>query len=158
MFNKLIFTDGDLTSSEIYVSNSEANLAVLSACNTGFGKLEKGEGVMSMARAFHFSGVPSVIMSLWKVPDKETKEIMVSFYKHLKKGETKSVALRNAKIDYLVSVDDKNLKHPYFWSGFILNGNTDALMPAKNNYYYFISGILVIGLIIFGLKTKKYLI
>ncbi len=158
MFNKLIFTDGDLTSSEIYVSNSEANLAVLSACNTGFGKLEKGEGVMSMARAFHFSGVPSVIMSLWKVPDKETKEIMVSFYKHLKKGETKSVALRNAKIDYLVSVDDKNLKHPYFWSGFILNGNTDALMPAKNNYYYFISGILVIGLIIFGMKTKKYLI
>jgi len=93
-YNKLLFADGDLTSSEIYTSNSKANLAVLSACNTGSGKLEKGEGVMSMARAFHFSGIPAVVMSLWKVPDFETKTIMIDFYKHLKKGKSKSEALR----------------------------------------------------------------
>ena len=156
LYNKLFFTDNELTYSEISILNNKANLAVLSACNTGFGKLEKGEGVMSMARAFHFSGVPSVLMSLWKVPDKETKDIMVFFYKHLKKGETKNLALKNAKLDYLASTKDKNLKHPYFWSGFVLNGNTDILVPTTNNYYYyFMSGILVLGLIIFGIKFIK---
>jgi CHAT domain-containing protein len=150
MFNKLIFSDGDLTSSEIYVSESKANLAILSACNTGSGKLEKGEGIMSMARAFHFSGVPSVIMSLWKVPDKETKEIMIYFYKHLKKGNSKSEALKNAKLDYLSSTNDINLKHPYYWSGFVLNGNPDNLDTPKSKFYYLISGILIIGLLLFG--------
>lgn len=153
--NRLVFSDGELTSSEIYVSEIKANLAVLSACNTGFGKLEKGEGIMSMARAFNYAGVPSVIMSLWKVPDKETKTIMVAFYKHLKKGKTKSEALREAKKDYLKSVNDNYLKHPYFWSGFIISGNTNALVPPVNNNYYYLGGILFLGLIIAGMKIKK---
>jgi CHAT domain-containing protein/tetratricopeptide (TPR) repeat protein len=150
MFNKLIFSDGYLTSSEIYISESKANLAILSACNTGFGKLEKGEGIMSMARAFHFSGVPSVIMSLWKVPDKETKEIMVYFYKHLKKGSSKSEALKYAKLDYLASTSDINLKHPYYWSGFVLNGNTANLKTTKNKSYYLFGGIIILGLVLLG--------
>ena len=154
MFNKLIFSDDELTSSEIYLSNTKANLAVLSACNTGFGKLEKGEGVMSMARAFHFSGVPSVIMSLWKVPDKETNKVMVAFYKHLKSGQTKSEALKNAKLDFLASTNDINLKHPYYWSGFVLNGNSNTLVPAKN-YNYLIIGLFIIGIVIFGVKWIK---
>ncbi len=153
--NSLVFSDGDLTSSEIYVSDIKANLAVLSACNTGFGKLEKGEGIMSMARAFNYAGVPSVVMSLWKVPDKETKTIMVAFYKHLKKGKTKSEALREAKKDYLKSVNDNYLKHPYFWSGFIISGNTNALVPPVNNYYYYYGGILFLGLIITGMRIIK---
>ena len=98
LYNKLIFSDGDMTSSEIYLSETRAKMAVLSACNTGFGKLEKGEGVMSMARAFHFSGVPSVVMSLWKVPDRSTMQIMLLFYQHLENGESKSEALRKAKL------------------------------------------------------------
>ncbi len=154
MFNKLIFSDGELSASEIYLSNTKANLAVLSACNTGFGKLEKGEGVMSMARAFHFSGVPSVIMSLWKVPDKETKKIMVAFYKHLEKGETKSEALKNAKLDYLASTSDINLKHPYYWSGFILNGNTNTLKPPKKYYYLISSGLILFGLLFWRKRSK----
>lgn len=156
LYNKLIFTDGNLTSSEIYASNLKANLAVLSACNTGFGKLEKGEGVMSMARAFNYAGVPSIIMSLWKVPDKETKKVMVSFYKHLNKGETKSTALKNAKLDYLSSTDDENLKHPYYWSGFVLNGNTDILVsiPSNRKWYYF-GAVILMGLAIVLIKFKK---
>ena len=156
MFNKLIFSDGELTSSEIYISNSKANLAVLSACNTGFGKLEKGEGVMSMARAFHFSGIPSVIMSLWKVPDKETKKIMVNFYKHLEKGESKSESLKNAKLDYLASTKDINLKHPYYWSGFVLNGNVDILKPSnKKNIYFLLGGVFILGFVLLGRKIIK---
>ncbi len=144
MYNKLIFSDGDLTSSEIYVSNNQANLAVLSACNTGFGKLEKGEGVMSMARAFHFSGIPSILMSLWKVPDKETKIIMVSFYKNLKKGMPKNKALSKAKQEYLSNTKDNTLKHPFYWSGFVLTGNNQALPNNNANFYYLILGFLVL--------------
>lgn len=156
LYNKLIFSDGDLTASEIYVSNIKANLAVLSACNTGFGKLEKGEGVMSMARAFNFAGVPSVIMSLWKVPDKETKKIMVSFYKHLSKGEAKNTALKNAKLEYLLSTDDENLRHPYYWSGFVLNGNTDTLVSkaVKINYYY-LGALVLFGSFFVMIRFKK---
>ena len=153
-FNKLVFTDGDLTSSEIYLSNTKANLTVLSACNTGFGKLEKGEGVMSMARAFQFSGVPSVLMSLWKVPDKETKKIMISFYKYLEKGEKKSCALRKAKIEYLTSTRDKNLIHPFYWAGFVLNGNSDPLIQNYNLYYYILAGLALLSLLFFLIKKR----
>lgn len=156
LYNKLIFSDGDLTASEIYIADIKANLAVLSACNTGFGKLEKGEGVMSMARAFNYAGVPSIIMSLWRVPDKETKDIMVQFYKNLKEGETKSKALKNAKLAYLNATKDVNLKHPYYWSGFVLNGNTDSLelKTTKNNIYWF-GGAAFIGLVFLIIKLKK---
>ena len=147
MYNKLVFSDGDLTSSEIYVSNNKANLAVLSACNTGFGKLEKGEGVMSMARAFHFSGIPSIIMSLWKVPDKETKIIMLAFYKYLKKGMPKNKALQKAKLEYLSSTNDITLKHPYYWSGFVLTGNNQPL-PNNNIILYIIGSFLLILLLL----------
>ena len=153
-YNKLIFSDGELTSSKIYVSDIKANLAVLSACNTGFGKLEKGEGVMSMARAFNYSGVPSVIMSLWEIPDKETKKIMVFFYQHLKDGELKNEALKNAKLDYLAATNDENLRHPYYWSGFVLNGNINSLAPIKNDKYYLISGFLLFGSLIIGMRIK----
>ena len=126
-YNRLLFQDGDLTSSEIYTSRSKANLAVLSACNTGSGKIEKGEGVMSMARAFHYSGIPSVVMSLWKLPDRETKTIMIDFYKFLKKGKSKSEALRLAKLSYLRKNPHQALNHPYYWSGLVVNGNIEPL-------------------------------
>ena len=154
-YNKLIFADGDLTSSEIYTSNSKANLAVLSACNTGSGKLEKGEGVMSMARAFHFSGIPAVVMSLWKVPDFETKTIMIDFYKHLKKGKSKSEALRLAKLDYLKSNSDKQLLHPYFWSGFVISGNTDPLILKQGTNYILWLGVLLFAAVLAVLLLKR---
>ncbi len=153
LYNRLVFEDGELTASEIYTSNSQANLAVLSACNTGFGKIEKGEGVMSMARAFHYSGIPSVMMSLWKVPDQETKTIMVDFYRYLKKGKTKSEALRRAKLDYLDKTSDTALKHPFYWSGFVINGQTDPI-KIKNA----IHPLVWIVLSICGLMIMVYLI
>lgn len=154
-YNKLIFADGDLTSSEIYTSNSKANLAVLSACNTGSGKLEKGEGVMSMARAFHFSGIPAVVMSLWKVPDYETKTLMIDFYKQLKKGKSKSEALRLAKLDYLKSTSDKQLRHPYFWSGFVISGNTDPLILKQETNYILWLGVLLFAAVLAVLLLKR---
>ncbi len=157
LYNKLVFSDGHLTSAEIYDSKIKANLAVLSACNTGFGKLEKGEGVMSMARAFNYAGVPSVLMSLWKVPDKETKKIMINFYKFLNQGMSKSEALQRAKILYLSTTQDDNLKHPFYWSGFVLNGNTVALKQSQNKYLL-AGGILVVFGAIFLIIKKRGLV
>jgi len=152
LYNRLLFDDEELTASEIYTSTSKANLAVLSACNTGFGKIEKGEGVMSMARAFHYSGIPSVLMSLWRVPDQETKIIMTDFYRNLKKGKSKSEALRMAKLSYLDRNDHNTLGHPYYWSGFVINGNTDAMDLNSGN-----SSIQWIILSIFSLLLLGFL-
>ena len=153
--NKLNFLDGALTSSEIYLAGIQANLAVLSACNTGFGKLEKGEGVMSMARAFHASGVPAVLMSLWKVPDRETKEVMVRFYKHLRLGKTKSQALRSAKLEFLETVEDADLKHPYYWAGFVMNGDPDTLDLGRDPSYYIVGAALIFLLLLLWMRRKK---
>ena len=154
--NKLNFIDAKLTSSEISVTGIKANLAVLSACFTGFGIIEKGEGVMSLARAFHLSGVPSIVMSLWKVPDRETEELMVNFYGELKKGENKSFALRQAKLKYLDKNKDATLAHPYFWAGFVVNGNTEPLpQPFEINGYLFGGIVLTLALLLLYFKNRK---
>lgn len=134
--------------SELYNENLVANLAVLSACDTGNGLYENGEGVISLSRAFNYAGIPSTVMSLWKVDDEATAKIMNYFYKHLEKGQTKDEALHTAKLDYLENTDDPMLKHPYYWSGFVLSGNTDALV--KSSFDYRIS-LIVFGLLLIGI-------
>ncbi len=158
-YNRLIFEDEDLTSSEIYNSSSKANMAVLSACNTGFGKIQAGEGVMSMARAFHFSGIPSIVMSLWKVPDKETKEIMIEFYRFLQKGKSKSEALRLAKLKYLKKYKNSELMHPYYWSGFVINGNANPIEIGSPIHFawYWAALILVIIIAVYVIRKKRRL-
>ncbi len=133
--NRLLFTknpkdtlnDCDLTAAELNTMTLNADLAVLSACNTGFGKLSKGEGVMSVARAFNYAGVPSTVMSLWVAPDAETSGIMIDFYKNLKTGMTKDEALRQAKLHYLDNVKLEENAAPARWAAFVLSGNTDAV-------------------------------
>ena len=139
------YKNANLLLSELYNENLTANLAVLSACDTGNGLYENGEGVISMSRAFTYAGIPSTIMSLWKVDDDATSKIMNYFYVRLSKGEAKDEALQNAKFDYLQNTEDELLKHPYYWSGFVLSGNNDALV--KNEY-----GLYLILLIIFLLS------
>jgi CHAT domain-containing protein len=114
--NELLFV-GDL-----YNLTLNADMVVLSACETGIGKLQRGEGIISLARAFAYAGAKSIITSLWAVNDTKTKDLMISFYKNLKKGKSKNTALKNAKM----SMIDKNL-HPYFWAGFIGIGNMTPL-------------------------------
>jgi len=122
--------------SELYNENFKASMAVLSACDTGNGFYENGEGVISLSRAFNYAGIPSTVMSLWKVDDEATATIMTFFYSHLKLGETKDEALKNAKLDYLNAAEDPLLKHPYYWAGFVLTGNTDALVESQNYWHY----------------------
>lgn len=104
---------------ETYDLNLNADLVVLSACKTGTGKILEGEGVMSLPRGFIYAGVPNVIASLWKVHDAKTKDLMVSFYKHLLEDNVSyAEALRCAKIDCI-----KKGFLPLDWAGFVLIGN-----------------------------------
>lgn len=153
-FGSLIFDGEDkrLFISELYNENLKANMVVLSACDTGNGFYENGEGVISISRAFTFAGVPSTVMSLWKVDDEATQTIMKAFYKHLKKGETKDQALKNAKLDYLKNTKDPLLKHPYYWSGFVLTGNTDTIENEKFAYWYLVG---LLPLIILAYRKKS---
>lgn len=127
----LVFNDEDddkeLYMSELYGMNLKAKLAVLSACNTGVGEMTDGSGIVSMNRAFMYAGVPSVISSLWNAPDKATQQVMTSFYKELKSGKSKSEALRYAKLDYLKNQTVQQFQHPFFWAGFILQGENESL-------------------------------
>ena len=141
--------------SELYNESLDADLAVLSACDTGSGFYENGEGVISLSRAFSYAGVPSTVVSLWKVDDEATAKIMMYFYEHLKLGETKDEALKNAKLDYLKHTDDDLLKHPYYWSGFVLSGNTDALVE-KQNYWIYLSVLPMLALGLFRKRLFKF--
>ena len=106
--------------------NSRYDLVVLSACNTGLGKMVRGEGIMSIARAFVSSGSKNIVMSLWQVNDRSTSEIMKLFYGNISKGEKVGEALRNAKLMYLrKSAGLRSL--PFYWSPFISYGINKSL-------------------------------
>ena len=124
------YNDGFLRVGEIHQLDLGAKMVVLSACNTGYGQIRQGEGVVSIAQAFQYAGVPTALMSLWKVPDQSTSVIMQEFYRGLKKGLTKDRALTDAKRHFLKTVSDPNLKHPYYWAGFVLQGDTSSLQFA----------------------------
>lgn len=147
--------DNKLFISELYNMSLNADLAVLSACNTSVGNLEKGKGIINVSRAFTYAGVPSTVTSLWKVPDQETAQIMISFYKYLKDGKQKNEALQLAKLDYLSSTDDASLKHPYYWAGFIISGDITPIMSSTSYITYLILGSLFLILVGFYFFRKK---
>ncbi|MCB9234768.1 MAG: CHAT domain-containing protein [Bacteroidia bacterium] len=120
--------EGYLFAKDIYNTQINADLAVLSACNTGNGRLIRGEGIMSMARAFRYAGCPNLVMSLWQVNDESTREIMELFYRNLKHKMGKDEALRQAKLAYL---KDHPRSHPHFWAAFQLIGD-DAPVVLPN--------------------------
>ena len=99
--------------------NLNAELVVLSACQTGKGALQRGEGSMGLSRAFQYAGCPNIVNTLWSVEDKAAAEIMQQFYSYLEKGVGKGDALRQAKRDYFKA----NNVHPAKWGAFILTGD-----------------------------------
>ncbi len=113
--------DGLMRTSDLYLAGLKARLAILSACESGTGEINKGEGTFSIARGFALVGVPSLVMSLWKVNDQVTPEIMVEMYKKFEAGEPINKALSLAKRDYLDN-SDQYTSHPYYWSAFVSLG------------------------------------
>src|SRR5207249_10940322 len=94
---------GLLQFSDILDLKLNADLVVLSACETGLGRLRDGEGIVGLTRAFLYAGASSAAVSLWKVEDQSTSLLMERFYQNLKRGLSKSEALRQAKLDIMRS-------------------------------------------------------
>ncbi len=118
--------EGVLTVGELYNLPIYADLVVLSACETGIGEQQRGEGVLSLARAFAFAGAKSIVASLWSVNDQSTMQVMDNFYKEIKSGKPKNIALADAKRSYLLQNPGLGA-HPFFWAGFVALGDMTAL-------------------------------
>ncbi len=149
-------TDGWLNTADIYnLDLKNVRLTVLSACNTGVGKMQKGEGLMSLARGFLFAGCPSIVMSLWEVEDNAGTQIMTSFYKNLKNGKTKDEALRLAKIKYLENSNSR-LAHPHYWMSFKCIGDQSPIYTSHDMYFF---AVLIVLILAFatdqGLRIRK---
>jgi CHAT domain-containing protein len=113
--------DGLLQATEIFKLKLNPELVVLSACQTGLGKLVRGEGIVGLTRAFMYAGTPSVMVSLWSVSDLSTSVLMGEFYKNLIKNKlSKTDALRKAQ---LTLMSNEKYAHPFYWAPFILIGD-----------------------------------
>jgi CHAT domain-containing protein/Tfp pilus assembly protein PilF len=111
--------DGFLQVREIYNLRMDAELVVLSACQSGNGSLEQGEGLVGLTRGFFQAGAHSIVSSLWAINDRSTADFIEDFYTALARGEDKSSALRAAKLRVLKS----SRAHPFYWAAFILSGD-----------------------------------
>lgn len=111
--------NGYLTANHIFNLKINADLVVLSACQTGLGREINGEGILGLSRGFMYAGAERIVFSLWNVNDKSTTALMTKFYSAMKEGLTPSAALRQAQISMQ---KDKKWSSPYYWAGFQIQG------------------------------------
>jgi len=114
--------DGFLTAGELFEMKLSAELVTLSACETARGEVRTSEGIVGLTWALFAAGVPSAVVSQWKVDDTSTPQLMGAFYSGMKRGEGKAGALRKASLKLL---HDGSHSHPYYWAPFVLVGNWD---------------------------------
>lgn len=112
--------DGLLQAYEIFNLKLNADLVVLSGCETGLGKEVKGEGLVGLTHAFFYAGTPSLVVSLWKVQDRSTADLMVNLYREIGRTQIKSEALRQAKLRL---IQQGRYADPYYWASFVLTGD-----------------------------------
>jgi len=137
--------DNYLYAHELFSLKLPAELAVLSACNSGSGKIASGEGIMSLGNAFQYAGTKSLLLSKWELADNVAPELMRHFYRNLKKGMSKAKALQQAKLSYLEGASFNRL-HPFYWGSFYLLGdNNPIIFNAPTKLWYFI----ILGLLVF---------
>lgn len=145
--------DNYLHAFEIYNLELNAELAVLSACNTRVGAIVEGEGIMNLARAFFYAGCKSLMMSQWEVSDGAAPMIMESFYTNIKEGKSKAASLRQAKLNYMKN-SSESTSNPYLWASMVLVGNDDPIQ-SKNSIsrvFQIIAFVIFIALILYFVK------
>ena len=111
--------NGSLFSGDIYALDLSADLVVLSACETGLGKISKGEGIIGLTRALIYAGSNNLVVSLWRVGDASTSLLMTDFYRSMLQGNSYAEALTNAKKGM---INSKEYSSPYYWAPFVLIG------------------------------------
>lgn len=112
--------DGITYLGDIYNMNMSADLIVLGACDTGLGRINRGEGVIGFTRAFIYAGASNLAVSLWRVNDQPTATLMIEFYRHIKAGDSYAASLRKAK---LALINEPSMAAPRNWAAFVLHGN-----------------------------------
>jgi CHAT domain-containing protein/Tfp pilus assembly protein PilF len=154
----IFFADSALYLSELIPENKNvAQLIVLSACETGNGKLYKGEGVFSFNRGFAALGIPSAVINLWSVENQSTYKITEMFYKYTAKGLPLDEALQKAKLEFIAG-SSKEKRLPFYWAAAVLVGKTDAVDVSTGYQWKWIAlmGVTIfITLVYFGIKRKK---
>jgi CHAT domain-containing protein len=156
IFRRDSLNDAELYAYEIYNLKLDAGLVVLSACESGIGRDQAGEGMFSIARAFTYAGCPSIVMSLWQVRDVFTSQLMISFYENLNQQIPVSNSLRNAKLKFLQE-SDSYASHPANWAAFVVNGQDLSFEngSAVRYWLYFGMGMLVLLAIIIYVRRKN---
>jgi CHAT domain-containing protein len=148
--------DGELHDYELYGLKLKAMMAVLSACESGLGRDYKGEGMISMASAFTYSGCSNILMSLWKVNDKASTLLTDDFYGHLLDGKVIDDALRQSKLDYLERSDELTAD-PKVWAPLVAYGSLEAIFPESNSnmLIYGVASLALLATIVFLFRRRK---
>jgi len=150
MNNRILFhqtsPDTDLHLYEVLNMTINSSLVVLSACETGSGDLQEGEGIMSLTRGFHYAGTPALIMSLWPAFDTPSIQIMEGFYRELASGSKIADALRTSKLEYLDQAKSSE-SQPGLWANYQLSGVNNEL-PLKHKLSWIIWICVIIMIII----------
>jgi CHAT domain-containing protein len=142
--------NGFVSLADIYKLNAPVDLVVLSACHTALGQNLRGEGLIGLTRGFMYAGASGVVASLWKVDDRVTAELMKHFYTNLlQRGMGPAAALRAAQNEIR---SQENWRAPYYWAGFIFQGDYDLTIkfepPAKRfGYVKLVAGVAVVLLL-----------
>lgn len=131
-FSFIVFADGNggydsLYTRDVYLLALDAELVLLSACETAVGQLHQGEGIISLARGFLYAGARSIMTTLWQINDQANYTLTARLYQKLKKGKRKSEALREAKLEQIKTADNMNA-HPVYWAAFVSVGNQRSLL------------------------------
>lgn len=150
-------SDGSVYLFELLSARIRSPLVVLNACNTGTGRLQVGEGIMSMSKALQFAGVPSLVTTLWPVDDRSSALIISYFFNNLKRGMERGEALQAARNQYLDETT-LTLSAPFFWAGQVLIGDAGTLEIRKDLTPWFLSlgGVFLVGLLaVFFIRLKK---
>lgn len=147
--NELVFVK------DLYSLRIKAALVVLSACETGIGELQRGEGIVSLARGFSYAGAASIVTTLWSIDDYASAEIMEMFYENLKKGDTKDAALRKAKLAYLSHNKNTNAAHPLYWAAFIPVGDMSAIKDGGIPIWAWPALAALVIFLVFGWKKRR---
>jgi CHAT domain-containing protein/tetratricopeptide (TPR) repeat protein len=150
--------DNFLYAYEIEQLPIQTSLIVLSACETGIGQYQKGEGVVSIGRSFVYAGAPSLLMTLWNLNDQSGAFIIEEFYRNLNNGLEKDEAIRQAKLYYLKTYSQE-FAHPFLWAAFIQVGSYESISIASKHqywwFYIFIGAVLFFILLLFYKKRTK---
>ena len=150
--------DYRLYAQEIYNMNLDSTqLIILSACETGAGQLVKGEGLMSLARAFAYAGCPNIITSLWKAEDRTTAFITQRLHHYLSIGYQKDKALQQAKIDLLHNNEiDPRFKTPNYWAHLLFIGQYEPERQSSGKWRKVIAVIIVAAIYFFYRRKKLF--